>query len=139
MTVPKCPMGDRHIKCAEMTYMGEPVVNIAESLGVTKNTVYAWRRREDVLDYMSQLRGAAQAATRATIVGATSAAASRIVELVGSSDQRVALAAAQDLLNRGGHPKGERLDLGGAVATTDMTPAQAAAAYRVALGESDEE
>lgn len=137
MAKPSATMDERHIRCAEMTFMGVQTNAIAEALGVERITIWRWRRRPDVAAYMASLRDAAHAATHAVIVGAATRAAEVIVEKMDSGDERVAFNAAQDILNRGGHPKGERLDLGGAVATTEMTPAQAAAAFRAAQGVGD--
>ena len=70
-------------------------------------------------------------AARATLRAGAKAAASRVLDLIASDDERIALSAAQTLLDRTGHPKAERLEMSAEVeasARVTVDPGDALAA-----------
>ena len=66
---------------------------------------------------MASLRDDCQRAAQARLMANAYSAAARIVSLLDSEDERIALSAAQTLLDRTGHVKAERVEVGGAIAT----------------------
>lgn len=124
-------LDERQIRAARMEAEGVVMREIAEEVGVTRKTVYRWREIPEYSALVSALLADTQRAARATLKAGAKAAAARVLELVSSEDERIALSAAQTLLDRTGHPKAERVELGGSVetsATVTVDPGEALAA-----------
>jgi len=124
-------LDERQIRAARMEAEGVVMREIAEEVGVTRKTVYRWREIPEYSALVSALLADTQRAARATLKAGAKAAAARVLELVSSEDERIALSAAQTLLDRTGHPKAERVELGGSVETTasiTVDPGEALAA-----------
>lgn len=124
-------LDERQIRAARMEAEGVVMREIAEEVGVTRKTVYRWREIPEYSALVSALLADTQRAARATLKAGAKAAAARVLELVSSEDERIALSAAQTLLDRTGHPKAERVELGGRVETTasiTVDPGEALAA-----------
>jgi len=124
-------LDERQIRAARMEAEGVVMREIAEEVGVTRKTVYRWREIPEYSALVSALLADTQRAARATLKAGAKAAAARVLELVSSEDERIALSAAQTLLDRTGHPKAERVELGGSVetsATVTVDPGDALAA-----------
>ena len=124
-------LDERQIRAARMEAAGSSTVEIAEEVGTHRATIYRWREVDEYRHLVAALLADTQRAARATLKAGAKAAAARVLELVSSEDERIALSAAQTLLDRTGHPKAERVELGGSVETTasiTVDPGEALAA-----------
>jgi hypothetical protein len=88
---------------------------ISVATGFTRDQI-AWMRSQSAYNqlqaYMVEaVREQAQDDVKSILVAGTRRAANRVVDLVDSEDDKVALAAAKDLLDRDGHKAAEKLDI----------------------------
>ena len=135
------PLNDREIRAARMEAEGVVMREIANTVGIHRKTLYRWRDKPAYVAFVRSLRADTQRAARLTLEAGATEAARKILELVRSSDDRVALAAATTLLDRTGHPKTERREIMQAIAARVVTgPADAVADLDAAMagGGADE-
>jgi len=135
------PLNDREIRAARMEAEGVVMREIANTVGIHRKTLYRWRDKPAYVAFVRDLRADAQRAARLTLEAGATEAARKILELVRSDDDRVALAAATTLLDRTGHPKTERREIMQAIAARVVTgPADAVADLDAAMagGGADE-
>ena len=131
MTRRDATLDERQIRSARMEAAGSLPQEIAAEIGVHRATIYRWRELPEYGHLVAALLADTQRAARATLKAGAKAAAARVLELVSSEDERIALSAAQTLLDRTGHPKAERVELGGSVETSasvTVDPGEALAA-----------
>ena len=131
-------LDERQIRAARMEAEGVVMREIAEEVGVTRKTVYRWREIPEYSALVSALLADTQRAARATLKAGAKAAAARVLELVSSEDERIALSAAQTLLDRTGHPKAERVEVSAEVeasARVSVDPSEALAALLAGGGQ----
>ena len=127
----KYTLDERQIQAARMEAEGVVMREIAEAVGVTRKTVYRWREIPEYTALVSALLADTQRAARATLRAGAKAAASRVLDLIASDDERIALSAAQTLLDGTGHMKAERLEMSAEVeasARVTVDPGEALAA-----------
>ena len=99
---------------------------IASAVGVHRKTLYRWRDKPAYVAFVRDLRADTQRAARLTLEAGATEAARKILQLVRSDDDRIALAAATPLLDRTGHPKTGRREIMQAIAARVVTePADA--------------
>lgn len=103
-----------------MSGLGDDEISIAT--GFTREQI-AWMRSqaayEQLQSYMIEaVREQAQADVKSILVKGTTRAANRVVELIDSEDDKVAFAAAKDLLDRDGHKAAEKVDIRAAMLNT---------------------
>ena len=135
------PLNDREIRAARMEAEGVVMREIANAVGIHRKTLYRWRDKPAYVAFVRDLRADAQRAARLTLEAGATEAARKILQLVRSNDDRVALAAATTLLDRTGHPKTERREIMQAIAARLVTgPADAVADLDAAMagGGADE-
>ena len=135
------PLNDREIRAARMEAEGVVMREIANAVGIHRKTLYRWRDKPAYVAFVRDLRADAQRAARLTLEAGATEAARKILQLVRSNDDRVALAAATTLLDRTGHPKTERREIMQAIAARVVTgPADAVADLDAAMarGGADE-
>jgi hypothetical protein len=138
MTRRDATLDERQIRAARMEAAGSLPVEIADEIGVHRATIYRWRELPAYSHLVAALLADTQRAARATLRAGAKAAASRVLELVGSDDERIALSAAQTLLDRTGHPKAERVEVSAEVeasARVEVDPSEALAALLSGGGE----
>jgi len=131
-------LDERQIRAARMEAEGVVMREIAEEVGVTRKTVYRWREIPAYSALVSGLLADTQRAARATLRAGAKAAAARVLALVESEDERIALSAAQTLLDRTGHPKSERVEVSAEVeasARVSVDPSEALAALLAGGGQ----
>ena len=104
-------LDERQIRAARMEAEGVVMREIAEAVGVSRKTLYRWREVPHYSALVSSLIEDTQRAARDTLRAGAKDAAQRIRELMRSEDERIALSAAQTLLDRTGHPKAERVEM----------------------------
>ena len=120
------PLNDREIRAARMEAEGVVMREIASAVGVHRKTLYRWRDKPAYVAFVRDLRADTQRAARLTLEAGATEAARKILQLVRSDDDRIALAAATTLLDRTGHPKTERREILQAIAARVVTePADA--------------
>lgn len=102
---------DNQRRAATMEAQGVPTKDIAARLNVHRVTVFRWRQLDAYKAEVAQVSEDFHRVTRAVLLAGTEAAARRVAALVDSEDERIALAAAQTVLDRTGHPKAERVEL----------------------------
>ena len=96
-------LDERKIKLAEYISLGYKPTQIAEILGVSVGWVRTNKKDQAVTKLVSELQAEALDSARKKIVDNTQKAAEKIIFLMEqSSDERVQLAAAKDLLDRSG-------------------------------------
>jgi hypothetical protein len=97
------------------TASGLSDTEIAVATGFTEEQINTLRQHEGyrTLEQMvlKAAREEAQSAVKSILVQGEQKAAERVVELVESEDEKIALAAAKDLLDRGGHKAKEEIDV----------------------------
>jgi predicted mannosyl-3-phosphoglycerate phosphatase (HAD superfamily) len=97
------------------TASGLSDTEIAVATGFTEEQINTLRQHEGyrTLEQMvlKAAREEAQSAVKSILVQGEQKAAERVVELVESEDEKIALAAAKDLLDRGGHRAKEEIDV----------------------------
>ena len=138
MTQQGVTLDERQIRAARLEAAGSSTVEIADEVGVHRVTIYRWREIPAYTHLVAALLADTQRAARATLRAGAKAAASRVLELVGSDDERIALSAAQTLLDRTGHPKAERVEVSAEVeasARVEVDPSEALAALLSGGGE----
>lgn len=111
------PLDERQIKAARMEAQGVVMREIAEAVGVNRKTLYRWRDNPAYPALVAALLDDAHRSARARLRMGVTDAATRIHALISSEDERIALSAAQTLLDRAGLPKAERVELAGKVET----------------------
>lgn len=111
------PLDERQIRAASMEAEGIVLREVAAVVGVNRKTLYRWREIPAYPALVASLRDDCQRAAQARLMANAHSAAARIVQLLDSEDERIALSAAQTLLDRTGHVKAERVEVGGAIAT----------------------
>tara|TARA_S200002703_G_scaffold157940_1_gene167044 strand:- start:874 stop:1239 length:366 start_codon:yes stop_codon:yes gene_type:complete len=114
-----------------MEAAGSLPVEIADEIGIHRATVYRWREIPAYTHLVAALLADTQRAARATLRAGARTAAARVLALVESEDERIALSAAQTLLDRTGHPKAERVEVSAEVeasARVEVDPSEALAA-----------
>tara|TARA_R100001510_G_scaffold40341_1_gene36713 strand:- start:146 stop:580 length:435 start_codon:yes stop_codon:yes gene_type:complete len=137
----KGTLTEKQVHAARLQASGMIMREISAEVGVSRRQLYRWR---DVPAYsllVRQLKTDTARAARDTLESGARKAARRILELVDSSDEKVALAAATTLLDRTGHPKTERREIMQAIAARVVTgPADAVADLDAAMagGGADE-
>ena len=104
-------LDERQIRAARLEAEGNTTVQIAAEVGVHRVTIYRWREIDEYRHFVAALVADTQRAARATLQAGATDAAKRIRELMRSEDERIALSAAQTLLDRTGHPKAERVEM----------------------------
>ena len=109
-------LDERQIVAVKLELEGMQTTQMAKHIGVSDRTIYRWRELPAYQSLLTTMREDMHRAARHTLKASAHLAASRIAELVGSSDERVALSAAQTLLDRTGHPKTDRVELAAKVA-----------------------
>jgi len=105
------PLDERQIRAARMEAEGIVMREIAAAVGVNRKTLYRWRDVPGYTAFVASLIEDTQRAARDTLRAGATDAAKRIRELMRSEDERIALSAAQTLLDRTGHPKAERVEM----------------------------
>ena len=105
------PLDERQIRAARMEAEGIVMREIAAAVGVNRKTLYRWREVPGYTAFVASLIEDTQRAARDTLRAGATDAAKRIRELMRSEDERIALSAAQTLLDRTGHPKAERVEM----------------------------
>jgi hypothetical protein len=131
MTRRDATLDERQIRAARMEAAGASTVEIAEEVGTHRATIYRWRELPEYSHLVAALLADTQRAARATLRAGAKAAASRVLDLIASDDERIALSAAQTLLDRTGHMKAERLEMTAEVeasARVTVDPGEALAA-----------
>ena len=124
-------LDERQIRAARLEAQGLTTVQIADEVGIHRTTVYRWRELDQYRHLVAALLADTQRAARATLRAGAKAAASRVLDLIASDDERIALSAAQTLLDRTGHPKAERMEMTAEVeasARVTVDPGEALAA-----------
>jgi hypothetical protein len=111
MTRRDATLDERQIRAARMEAAGSLPVEIAQEIGIHRATVYRWREIPAYTHLVAALLADTQRAARATLRAGARTAAARVLALVESDDERIALSAAQTLLDRTGHPKAERVEV----------------------------
>jgi len=87
---------------------GHTRIEIASMLGTTARTVGRWLREPDVVQYMKEFQIEEGKIIKARMHSSSAAAIDKMVKLLDSPIDGVALQAAKDLLDRAGHkPKQE--------------------------------
>jgi hypothetical protein len=110
-------LDERQIQAARLEAQGIVMREIAAEVGVARKTLYRWREIPAYSQFVALLISDTQRAARSVMRANAHSAAARIVQLLDSEDERIALSAAQTLLDRTGHVKAERVEVGGAIAT----------------------
>ncbi len=131
MTRRDATLDERQIRAARMEAAGSLPVEIADEIGIHRATVYRWREIPAYTHLVAALLADTQRAARATLRAGARTAAARVLALVESEDERIALSAAQTLLDRTGHPKAERVEVSAEVeasARVEVDPSEALAA-----------
>ena len=105
------PLDERQIQAARMEAQGVVMREIAEAVGVNRKTLYRWRDNPAYPALVAALLDDAHRSARARLRMGVTDAATRSHALIGSEDERIALSAAQTLLDRAGLPKAERMEL----------------------------
>ena len=104
-----------------MLLTGASVAEVSEALGVHQVTVARWRKSPEYLEEQGRVRAAAREAVIDRLSTAAQLAAERLVELLRSESESVALRAATAILDRVGPPaasevrlsRADELDLSG--------------------------
>jgi hypothetical protein len=131
MTRRDATLDERQIRAARMEAAGSLPVEIADEIGIHRATVYRWREIPAYTHLVAALLADTQRAARATLRAGARTAAARVLALVESEDERIALSAAQTLLDRTGHPKAERVEVSAEVEASgrvEVDPSEALAA-----------
>ncbi len=131
-------LDERQIRAARLEAQGSTTVQIADEVGVHRVTIYRWREIDEYRHLVAALLADTQRAARATLRAGAKAAAARVLALVESEDERIALSAAQTLLDRTGHPKAERVEVSAEVeasARVSVDPSEALAALLAGGGQ----
>ena len=124
-------LDERQIRAARLEAQGLTTVQIADEVGIHRTTVYRWREVDQYRHLVAALLADTQRAARATLRAGARTAAARVLALVESDDERIALSAAQTLLDRTGHPRAERVEVSAEVeasARVEVDPSEALAA-----------
>lgn len=124
-------LDERQIRAARLEAQGLTTVQIADEVGIHRTTVYRWREVDQYRHLVAALLADTQRAARATLRAGARTAAARVLALVESDDERIALSAAQTLLDRTGHPKAERVEVSAEVEASgrvEVDPSEALAA-----------
>ena len=138
MTRRDATLDERQIRAARMEAAGSLPVEIADEIGVHRATIYRWRELPAYSHLVAALLADTQRAARATLRAGARTAAARVLALVESDDERIALSAAQTLLDRTGHPKAERVEVSAEVEASgrvEVDPSEALAALLSGGGE----
>lgn len=91
---------DRQSRAFWMALDGVSDVEIGKELGVDRATVWRWRQLDAWRSAWSAVRSWRQNAARAVLEAGAEAAAKRVVKLVDSDDEAIALRASSDVLDR---------------------------------------
>jgi hypothetical protein len=124
-------LDERQIRAARLEAQGLTTVQIADEVGIHRTTVYRWREVDQYRHLVAALLADTQRAARATLRAGARTAAARVLALVESDDERIALSAAQTLLDRTGHPRAERVEVSAEVEASgrvEVDPSEALAA-----------
>lgn len=117
---------EKQIHAARLEASGMIMREISVEVGVSRRQLYRWRDVPAYAVFVRQLKEDTARAARHTLESGARKAAARILSLVDSDDEKVALAAATTLLDRTGHPKTERREILQAIAARIVTePADA--------------
>lgn len=125
----------RRAEGVALMLMGTPDAEIAEQLGVTRQTVRRWRMRPDVRTQLEAHTARAAASAGEILERSAARAAERLTELV-EAEGHVALRAAVAILDRTAHGSALGVDFGTGLA--DLA-GQLLGDEPMEMGESDEE
>lgn len=106
------PLNNKQLKCIElMVYTDKLKGDIAEEIGVRRETISAWQNREDFQDALRQemQRGFSSMAIKAR---------KRLDKLIDSNNEGIALAASREALNKAGYQETQKVEQN---ITTDIT------------------
>lgn len=101
----------RQLRAATLEALGHSTDEIASTLGIHRATVFRWRQVPGYRSAVASVVEDARRVARGRLEVAAHLAVRRLLGLVDSPDERVALRAAVAVLDRTGHGPTQRLDL----------------------------
>ena len=98
------PLNNRQLQCIEMMVYSDMLKgDIADKLGVRRETITAWQKREDFQEALKieMQKGFSSMAIKAR---------KRLDKLIDSNNEGIALAAAREALNKAGYQETQKVE-----------------------------
>ena len=108
---PDATLTERQARAASLEAAGHTTVEIGQSIGIHRATVFRWRQEPAYRARVAVIAEDSRRVARASLECAARDAVSRLRALLLVDDPRVALRAAVAILDRTGHGPAQRIDL----------------------------
>lgn len=100
-------------------YQGFSQVQVAKALTLSEKTVSSWvNHNEFFIEKLNEEESKAERERKRRYKGAAQRAVNKLVGLLDSYDEKIALAACKEILDRAGDKPSDKLSLSGSVETT---------------------
>ena len=101
-------------------YQGLSNVEVAKAVNVTPSTLSLWINHNELfIKILEEKTAQVERERRRRYKGAAQLAINKLIDLVESSDDKTALAACKDILDRAGDKPSDKVDLSGTLETTN--------------------
>ena len=101
-------------------YQGLSNVEVAKAVNVTPSTLSLWINHNELfIKILEEKTAQAERERRRRYKGAAQRAVNKLVRLLDSKNDKVALAACKDILDRAGDKPSDKVDLSGTLETTN--------------------
>lgn len=95
-------------------------VQVAKALTLSEKTVSSWVNHDELfMRIRDEEEAKAERERKRRYKGAAQVAINKLIELIESTDDKVALAACKDILDRAGDKPSDKVDLSGTLETTN--------------------
>jgi transposase-like protein len=94
-------LDERRLKICELLAEGKTMTSIAESVGVSRNTIYEWKKEDEVKARLAELEQDFISSTKRAVIGYGPQAVAQLKRLAeGAESEKVRLDATKTLLDK---------------------------------------